>query len=243
MNILTIIILTYLVIETLLGAKRGFFKSVFSVLALALAMFFASQCVTQTARFIKENTDFYDVIEQRIAEALEEGVASEDTAEDDIENDIESRSFQKQLLEDSGFSSYIQDILGNNSNNEFFEALGVNNFYEYIASYFTGIVINILSFLLTFFGLWILFLIIGKAVGEVLNIPILRGLNRFGGALFGICKGFLMVLVFFLIITMFGNSEWAKQVVLLIEDSPLMFWIYKNNPLMEIVLDITKLIF
>lgn len=263
MNLLTIIIAIYLLLQTLLGSKRGFFKSVVALLIIVGAMFLASRCSPQVATAIKNNTDLDEVITVLIVDSLEKGETpgaetevikeyeDDNKAEKDRDGkdtnkdgkEMGNRSWQKEQLKNSGFPLYIQQVLGDNSNTEFFEALGVDNFYHYIAEYFCGIIINIIAYLLTFIGLWALFHIMASALGVVFELPIINGLNRVGGALFGLGKGVLMVSLFFLLITIFSSTDFGQVVIQSIEKSPILYWLYQNNPSLELVSDITKQIF
>lgn len=234
MNLLTVIVVVYLLIETLLGGKRGFFKSIVALLVIGAAMFFSMHCSPQVAKAIKDNTDIDELLEERIEEGLELPKS---------QNEMGSRSWQKEQLDNSGFPDCIKRILEDNSNQEFFRALGAESFCHYIAGYITGIILNSIAYLLTFVGIWLLFHIMARALGLVFELPILNGLNRVGGALFGLAKGILVLLLFFVILTMFGSNQWGQTVIQAVEESPVLFWLYENNPLMDVVTDITKLIF
>lgn len=247
MNWLTIVILIFLIIETLLGSKRGFFKSVLSLLAVVLAMFFTYYTSPKVAAYICNETDIKDVItervEQTLANTLLEGGASSEESQSDDADSMESRSQQTDMLQQSGLPTYLQQVLGENSNAEFYRALGADTFVHYMAGYISTVIINILAYLVTYIALWLLLRIMANALGLVSRLPILHGLNRVGGAIFGFGKGLLIVTLVFLLITMFGQIPLGSTLFSQIETSPLLQWFYENNPLINLVLDITKQIF
>lgn len=239
MNALTVILLIYILLEALLGCKRGFFRSVLSLAVLVITMIFACKLSPQVANYLSKETK----LQQTIAERIEGYMEKNENEEDSLGTDTTSRSEQKEFLENAGFPSYLSEVLRDNNNIDFFDALKVDSFYPYIAAYLATVIINILSYFITFLVVWtILHMLSGilKGIGE---LPVLRLLNRIGGMLFGIGKALLVISLFLLLVTMLSSTDFGRLVVAQMEESPLLSAFYEHNPLIFFITDITEQIF
>ena len=237
MNALTIILLLYILMEALLGCKRGFFRSVLSLLVLILTMVFSCKLSPQVASYLSKETNLQKTIAERIEEYLQKD------GEDSLDADMESRSWQKDFLENAGFPSYLSEVLGDNNNAEFFDALKVDSFYPYIATYLATVIINILAYFITFLVIWLILHMFASLLKGIGKIPVLRMLNRMGGMLFGIGKALLVVSLFLLLITMLSSTAFGQVLVAQMEESPILCAFYEHNPLIIFITDITEQIF
>ena len=59
--------------------------------------------------------------------------------------------------------------------------------------------------------------------------PIIKGINQYAGLILGAGEGIIIVWVFFLIITIMGNTELGTALNQYIEDSKFLSFIYNNN--------------
>lgn len=236
MNALTVILLLYILLEALLGCKRGFFRSVLSLLVLVLTMIFACKLSPQVAGYLSKETKLQKTIAEQIEEYLEKNEGSSDI-------DKESRSGQKEFLENVGFPSYLSGVLGDNNNIEFFDALKVDSFYPYIATYLATVIINILSYFITFVVVWLILHMVAGILKGIGELPVLRLLNRIGGMLFGVAKALLVVSLFLLLVTMLSSTDFGRLVVAQMEESPILSAFYEHNPLIIFITDITEQIF
>ena len=98
-------------------------------------------------------------------------------------------------------------------------------YYMVLAGLLSGLIhdtayLNILSFLIIFCGVLIIIGILGVIIKYLLNIAFLGWVDRFGGVVFGVLKGILIVSILFITLTAFlpkgtafiKNSELAPHV-------------------------------
>ena len=98
-------------------------------------------------------------------------------------------------------------------------------YYSVLAGLLSGLIhdtayLNILSFLIIFCGVLIIIGILGVIIKYLLNIAFLGWVDRFGGVVFGVLKGILIVSILFITLTAFlpkgtafiKNSELAPHV-------------------------------
>jgi uncharacterized membrane protein required for colicin V production len=76
----------------------------------------------------------------------------------------------------------------------------------------------------------VLLTVISKILHIVDHIPVLRTINRLGGALVGLIFGVLSVWVALLIISSFTDVEWCKNVTTCVRESPALTWLLHFNP-------------
>lgn len=232
MNLLSIILLAYIAIEALLGMKRGFFRSVLSLVIMLAAVVITYHFSPDVAAFIRKNTDIESTVEKQMVKHFS-----------DTEEEPQSRKEKKEYLNERNLPEYIKDQISRNNNSVIYEALGVTSFTHYIAAYISSIIVNIVSYLITFLTVWVLLHLLGHMLDWICHLPILKGLNRVGGLLFGVAKGILFVAVFFLLLTLFSSTVPGKWLLTQIEENEMLRCIYEKNPLLDLVTDITKQIF
>ena len=98
-------------------------------------------------------------------------------------------------------------------------------YYKVLAGLLSGLIhdtayLNILSFLIIFCGVLIIVGVLGVIIKYLLNIAFLGWVDRFGGVVFGVLKGILIVSILFITLTAFlpkgsafiKNSELAPHV-------------------------------
>ena len=76
----------------------------------------------------------------------------------------------------------------------------------------------------------VLLTVISKILHIVDHIPVLRTINRLGGALVGLIFGVLSVWVALLIISSFTDVEWCKNVTTYVRERPALTWLLHFNP-------------
>ena len=101
-------------------------------------------------------------------------------------------------------------------------------YYKILAKLFSGLIsdvayLNILSFLIIFCGVLIVVSALGVIIKYLLNIAFLGWVDRIGGLIFGISKGFLIVSVLFISLTAFlpKGTAFIKNSVL----APHITWV------------------
>ena len=119
-----------------------------------------------------------------------------------------------------------------NSNSTIYGELGVNSFPRYVAAYISRLVLNLLSFLVTF----LLAIIIVKALMFAVNIigelPVLGLVNHIAGAGLGLVLAVVIVWLGFLIMTLAYTTEVGMACFDMMEKSQILQFLYDTNPLL-----------
>lgn len=125
-----------------------------------------------------------------------------------------------------------------NNNTEIYKRLAVESFADYLGKYLSYGIINAICFLISFAIATILMYMILYAVDILTALPVIGTLNRIGGICIGCIQGLIWIWVIFLIITIICDTPAGIYLQGQIRSDPILTWIYNNNMLMKIVLQI-----
>lgn len=81
----------------------------------------------------------------------------------------------------------------------------------------------------------IVFNIVGRLIKVANDIPMVSGLNRLGGALFGLITGFFVVWSLLTLLGAFQEYEWCSGVVASARKNSVVMWFQGCNPLPAIL--------
>ena len=153
---------------------------------------------------------------------------------DDILNLIGEipKDTQIQEIENAPIPQFLKDQLIENNNSTIYGELGVNSFPSYVAAYISRLVLNLLSFLVTF----LLAIIIVKAQMFAVNIigelPVLGLVNHIAGGALGLVLALVIVWVGFLVMTLAYTTGPGEACFNMMEKSQVLRFLYNTNPLL-----------
>ena len=153
---------------------------------------------------------------------------------DDILNLIGEipKDTQVKEIQNAPMPQFLKDQLIENNNSTIYGELGVNSFPKYVAAYISRLVLNLLSFLVTF----LLAIIIVKALMFAVNIigqlPVLGLVNHIAGAALGLLLAVVIVWIAFLIMTLAYTTEAGMTCFEMVEKSQFLQFLYDTNPLL-----------
>ena len=142
-----------------------------------------------------------------------------------------------------GMPEFIRDLLKTNNNADMYEALGISEFSEYVSNYITCLILNAISLVVSFLVLYIILRIVGCMLDMMSRIPVVNGLNKIGGFIFGLLNGVVYLWIACIIITIFSATSWGQYIFAQINDSVILSFIYNNNYLLELLANMGKVLF
>lgn len=224
MNWILILVLGILIVNGLIGLKAGFIKTIFSLLSMIVALMLTSWLSPMVNQSLQKNDKIHGYITDKVETML--SLEEEKTDIKDQEEFIESlplpKSFRDTLIEQKDAK--------------------VSDLKAYITSYVTGVIINSLAFFLTFIVIMIALWILCFALNIISKLPILNQINKLAGLIVGLMQGLIVVWILFVLLTVFGGSNFGQQAFILIEESKILSIIYNNNLLLSIVANAAKLL-
>ena len=230
MNLLVLGILAFILLLVFRGYRKGFFKSAASAIGIVLAVLLTAILYPGVNKLLCQYTVLDDVIEQKIIEKFE---LPEETK-------TATRNEEIDTIENLDLPDNVKGWLIANCNGEKFLESGVDNVCSYIAKSLTAMVMRGISYVLTLLVLLLLLHILIMVLDVANYIPIVKSINKAGGAIFGAGQGILIVWIFMGIVTLLSTFSWAYQVIQMIDESPLLAWLYKKDIFLKIIVDILE---
>ena len=217
----------------LAGWIQGLFKVLISAAGLIASIVVAMYVAPHVSGYLEKITQ----IDEKVAEYISTELEFSDSEKK------ESKGVQVAIINELPISDSLKAGILNNNNSEMYEALDVSGVYDYIAKSIAVVILNASVFLLLIFGCRIFFFFLGKATDGFTKLPIVRWVDKIGGGCLGIIKGLIFIWIFFLILSITSTFEWSQEMISQIGQSKILMLLYNNNLLLDIVGDLTKVLY
>ena len=210
MNLLTIIILLVLLVFAINGYMRGFARTLTSLLFFV----FSGVLVYYSTPYVN---DFLKT--QKFAQ----------------QSDV-PRKDQNKIIKSLPIPKELQTQLLDNNNSYTYANMAVQTFSEYISTYLADMILNMLTYFISFNLVSIALHAVARALRIMTRLPILRGVNRMCGGALGFVKGICIVWLFFLVVAICSNTEIGSQLLSMIKESPILTFLYESNVFLRYIL-------
>ena len=216
MNILSIVILLIVLLFMVRGYRKGLVQMVASMTTLILAIFLVSIATPHISNVLKTRTPVYN--EEKCEDLIKSGT-------DQISSKIE----ESEWIENLKVPGFLQEMIKENNNTVSYEKMNVDSFGEYISHFLATMILNVVSYIITFIAALILIKVIAGALGLLTHLPVIHSMNRILGAVMGLIQSLLLIWLFLLAVTLFGNTEWGDYIMKMINDSSVLTALYDAN--------------
>ncbi len=217
LGILTVV---FLMLSCVRGFRRGFIREAVSTVFVLLSIVMVWFINPYVNTFLLENTSIYEKVQDGIENLAGEQLRQEqETGEREREN----------ILEEIGLPGIVAKSILEDGSPEVYQYLGVDSFGEYVSEYLARMAVNSLSFLLSFFLATILIRIVTYALNILAQIPVIKGVNKLGGAILGGGKAILFVWIAMLILTILCKTPVGKSCLDMVEKDPVLCQLYEWN--------------
>lgn len=237
MNILTIIVLGFLILSAWIGMKRGLIKTVFSMFSMIIAIALTALISPAVSKSLQENEKVMSYFAEK-ADALIPFEEIESRLELETKKTVQTEFLKKLHLPESVITSLEE----NNSAN-FYEVLGVDTFEDYLCHSIASIVVNALAFAITFLVILILLKVLCFALNLVSKLPVLNQANHLLGLAAGFLYAIMIVWVGCILLTAFSSTEAGSSLMKMVKESEVLSYIYDHNLLLSKITDLTKILF
>lgn len=224
-NVVLIVAILIIVAGAVNGWRRGFIKSIFSTFSLIVSIVLAVQAMPYIADYLAD-TQLYTMVYNGVEGIFDDRLTQ---VEEDVSQQTETIN-ELEILPDA-----LKDMLISNNSSDIYDALGITQFSEYVASSITSLIMNGISFLLAFLIIYIIIRLIGKALDLISRLPVLHSFNKIGGLLFGLFNGVVHLWIVFVIVTIFSGTEIGQYILVQINQSEILSYLYNNNYLLTLI--------
>ncbi len=258
MNFLTVLIIILFGLGILWGYFRGMFKMLYKVVAFLLAIAISHFLAPVVSDFIVNNTTMDDYIkskiesrirfeaEQQIRAKLAESLSGMSIPVDDamvneaLGQEL-TRNEQIEMLRSLRVPEFAKNALIEHNYDASKASMGVTNFYDYIATYVTRMVVNAIAFAITWILSGILLILILYIITLLTKLPVISGVDHFGGMVLGFVSALLVVWLLLAIAGVMAGDGFADTINASVKDSPFLSALNKHNLFMSLIGHMTEL--
>ena len=255
MNILTGIVIVIFLLFMIRGYRRGLIKSLASVISLVASLALVSFVTPYVSQFLQEQTPVYTYVMERCQESFtvtlneaDEKTTESETEEGDIslkkgnDNDTVgnvagtiSSQLQKNAIEELPLPSVLKNLLIRNNTEKIYKDLAVNSFNDYVPKFMANLIMNIISFVVTWLIVASFIWLAVMTLDVIANLPIIHGINQMLGLVLGAGQALVIVWIAFLAITVFASTAIGKQLMEMIEKNVLLNQLYNGNVFLKLL--------
>lgn len=221
----------FLLAMILYGHYRGFLRIAVTVASLILSIAIAHMATPYVTSFIRENTGIRHMVE---------GILTDMTGDFGEAAKLQLPAQQRMMIEQMELPQPMKDALLENNNSEIYHLLGVDSFLEYVGSYLTSMILNLIGSVVLFVLVNISLRILIRWMDLIARLPIVSGINQIAGALLGGVQGLLCLWIGCVVVDLCSRTQWAQAVLEQIHISMWLTFLYQNNMINWIFVNILR---
>lgn len=255
MNILTGIVMVIFLLFMIRGYRRGLIKSLASVISLVASLALVSFVTPYVAQFLEEQTSVYTYVMEKCQESFTVRLDEADTkmaeteAEEEnitlktekndgtVENTVSTAGsqIQKNAIEELHLPDILKNLLIRNNTEKVYKELAVNSFNDYVPKFMANLIMNIISFVVTWIIVASFIWLAVMTLDVIANLPIIHGVNQLLGLVLGAGQALMIVWIVFLAVTVLTGTAIGKSLMEMIEKSILLSKIYDGNIFLKLL--------
>lgn len=226
MSWISIVMVLICIVAAVIGYRRGFAKTVVSMLSFWLIIALVSVLNPVITEFVNEHTDLGEKTKEYCSEMMADHLETEELGRNEQVGWIEQLPLPEQIKE---------DLLENN-NHVIYELLGATGFGDYIVSYLAQMLMRGVLLLISILAAWLIVKILGVCINGIARMPVISFFNRIAGFGIGAVKGIIFIWVLLLVLTILSGTEISIHILNQIQQDPYAYKVYCMNPFLWIML-------
>lgn len=207
--------------NAVLGYKRGLVRVIFNICSSVVAIIFVLILYKPTTNYIINNTTASQKLESVFAENLQYLFEK-----DNVEN-------AEQVQNSEEMSNILNVFIGDEMGDLINETK--DSVVQYVSMQISHKVISVIVFFALFAIIRLLLYVLRSYIEMVANLPIIRVVNGSGGMIYGILKGFLIIYVFFAIISLIMPTITETGFITVIQNAPIGGKMFNNNVILNLI--------
>lgn len=222
MNTIDIIILVLIVTFGFLSLRKGLVLSILNIVGTIAGFILARLYYTDVVQYLVENVPWFTDLEGNIA--------------NNLSNSIEIDTGNLASLDSSEYFSSLE--LPANLKMEFnsvFDKIQDLATFDSVGEVIAQIIMNLIGFVLVFIAVILAFQVLGLLLRPITELPVIHGVNKLGGFIFGVLKGSLYVMIFMTIITFLSAFGIDVGIMEMIESSKVAIYFYHYNVIIILI--------
>jgi|LGOV01.1.fsa_nt_gb uncharacterized membrane protein required for colicin V production len=224
-NVVDIIILSFVVINLFLGWRKGLILSVFNFFGIIVSFIISKKYYAQFGDVVLKNINWVNEFRNNIFIKINNSFGS--NAE--IFNNINNGTLLNKLDLPEYLNTGINQFLRNT------DITKVDNVSVELADIIVSVIMNFISFVLLFIVLILFIKIIGIVLNMIFQLPVLKGINQFGGLAIGFIISNVFIFVFMAIIVLLYPMNLDFGLKEIVDQSTIGSLYYNNNLLLVLI--------
>lgn len=221
----------FLLAMILYGHYRGFLRIAVTVASLVLSIVIVRMATPYVTGFIRENTEI---------RKMADGILADVAGAFGNAEDIRSPAQQRMMIEQMELPQPMKDALLENNNSEIYHLLGVDTFLEYVGNYLTSMMLNLIGSVVLLALVNISLRMLIRWLDLIARLPVVSGINQIAGALLGGIQGLLCLWTGCVVVDLCARTQWAQAVLEQIRISAWLTFLYQNNLINWIFVNILR---
>lgn len=185
-----LIVIAILFFTTYFGKKRGLILTAYNFFSFFLT-FILTKILYSPFNLYLQTTEF--------AQKIYNSVYLKLNFSDTLNTQVYTSS--QDALTAIGVPNFLVDFLSNNINFNAYESFNLNTYRDLASTAMTEIIIGIVAFISVFVFVIIAIKIVGLLLHIVKKLPVISTLDSFGGGVFGLLNGCIIIFIAFLLVS------------------------------------------
>lgn len=212
MNWLLIVIIIMMAAFGFNGYRLGLIKKIFTMFSFVITIIAASAMAPYVTEFLVENTAVYDSLCESLGNVI--------SIEDNVDGAIEESGLPKIL------SAVMKTEQGEGV---------IAGIEDSICARLAQTMIEGISFVAAFLLITIILRTLMFTLDIIAKLPLIKGVNQYGGLLIGLLECLIIVWIFFMVVTIFASTAFGKEIMVCVNDSVFLKVIYDNNVFFKLI--------
>ena len=227
MSALDIMVIVIMALCILIGAWRGFVRTVLGLVNFILAIFLTNLLYPYMSRFLQSFDGLYNTLTTSIRSGL--GL--------DAMVYAESRAAQNEIINNLPLPAALRDAVLINIDNVTAGATATlaEGFANHVAGFLAVIVINVISMMVVFGLVFAGLMILTRVLNIVTKLPVINTANKLLGAALGAAWGLLLTWVVLGVVVVYLSANSQVNVVEMLENSVIAGPLNESNFVMRML--------
>lgn len=231
MNWLVILVAVILAGYALLGRKRGFIRTVFTLFSTIMALIVTVWISPVISKEVQKNDKVMGFVTSKVEKFVNFSGTGNKLSE------------QVNFIDKLPLPGAMKTTLIENNNSEVYVAMAVDNFEAYVSNTIARMIINAAVFILIMLIITIALAVLCEVLNIISKLPIINGLNKTAGLLAGLLHGIIIIWISCIVLTIFSSTKIAQHIFTLINDSAFLSIIYDNNLFLQFITNLGATLF
>lgn len=229
MNWLDYVVIGILVLNIGLGWFRGLIRSVVNIVSIVLGFICAKMYHLTMYELLNEQFDLLNKFKLGISNTFSNvNLPSLSDAQT-----LPTDQLLNQLPESEFLSSMVKNFIESDTFNQSIQS-SVDSFSDAFSTWLSDKLLIFISMVSIFVLVYLAVRIIGYMLNTIFQLPVLKGVNKLSGLLFGCIKGTFFAMLLVLILVILSPVMSNLNLVETLENSQLAIYFYKYNVVMMV---------